>query len=148
MAAKEIAAILIKIFKNGNKLLICGNGGSAAMSQHFAAELIGKFEYDRKALPAIALTTDTSILTAISNDSDFVYVFSRQIEALGKPGDVLITLSSTGKSKNITEAIRTAALNNLKTIVFPMLGNSTAEVQEFQLKLMHDTCRLVEEQFK
>ena len=98
---------------NGNKILICGNGGSAADSQHIAAELVGRFEKERRAIPAIALSTDTSILTAIANDYQYQNIFSRQIEALGKKGDILLAISTSGNSPNILMAIETANENGL-----------------------------------
>ena len=108
---------LISAFEHGNKVLLCGNGGSAADAQHIAAELVGRFELDvRKALPAIALTTDTSVLTAVSNDYGYDNVFSRQVEALGTPGDVLIALSTSGNSKNIVKAIEKANAQGMTTI--------------------------------
>ena len=93
---------IVRAFKNGNKVLICGNGGSAADSQHFAAEFVNAFsrDLDRKALPAMALSTDTSILTSIANDFEFENIFARQVAAYGKPGDVLVVLTTSGSSKN------------------------------------------------
>src|SRR5579863_3244655 len=96
--ANEIADICVKSLRNGNKIFFAGNGGSAADAQHLAAELVGKLNFDRPPLAALALTTDTSILTAIGNDYGFEHVFSRQIEALGKPGDVLVAMSTSGNS--------------------------------------------------
>lgn len=147
--AKRIADVMIRAFKKGNKLMICGNGGSAAEAQHLAAELVCRFERDRRALPAIALTTDSSILTAWPNDNrdGFEQIFARQIEALGKPGDVLLSLSTSGKSKNCLAAMATAKKKKLIVIDFPRRGSSTATVQEYQLKLIHHVCRLVEKAF-
>ena len=150
MTAEEIAKIIIKAFKNGNKLLIVGNGGSAAQSQHLAAELVGKFEHKRKPLPALALTTDTSILTAIANDSNFNQVFRRQVEALGKQEDILLALTTSGKSENILQAQDAARLRGMKVVSLPYdFGKemSTAEIQEVHLKMIHDICRIVEEAF-
>src|SRR3990167_7729384 len=95
---------IIDCFERGNKILICGNGGSAAEAQHFSSELVGHFEIKRKALPAIALTTDSSTLTAIGNDDGYENVFSRQVEALGNKGDILFILSTSGKSQNCLKA--------------------------------------------
>ena len=148
MTAKSIAKELIACFKRGNKLMICGNGGSAAEAQHFAAELVGNFEQKRQALSAIALTTDTSILTAIANDFNFTYIFTRQVEALGKEDDILILLSTSGKSHNVISAKVTAEERGLKVIDFPRKGNSTAKIQEYQLKLIHDVCRITEKAFE
>jgi len=145
--ATKIADRIINTIRSGNKILICGNGGSASQSQHFAAELIGKFEHVRQALPAIALTTDTSALTAIGNDFGFQFVFSRQVEALGKQGDLIIGISTSGKSKNVILAYKEAGLRGMGIIDFPREGNTTSEVQEYQLKLMHDICRKVEYDF-
>jgi len=144
---KEIAKKLINCFNNGNKLLICGNGGSASMAQHMAAELVCTFEHNRRALPAIALTTDTSIITAWSNDRDYRGIFYRQIEALGKPFDVLIVLSTSGRSQNCNMAIQLAQKKLITVIDFPRKGKKTAKIQEYQLKLIHDVCRIVEKAF-
>ena len=112
MTKSKIVKILINAFKGGNFLYICGNGGSASMAQHFAAEFMGKFEHARQPLPAIALTTDTSFLTSYPNDfSDgFERIFARQVEALGRKGDVLIALSSSGRSKNTLASAAARAL--------------------------------------
>lgn len=148
MSKNSIVKTIVDAFERGNKLLICGNGGSAAMAQHMAAEFICKFEHNRQPLPAIALTTDTSILTAIGNDFGFDHIFSRQITALRKPGDVLLLLSTSGKSENIIVAKNRAELwKELIIIDFPRKGKSTAKIQEYQFKLMHDVCREVERHF-
>lgn len=99
---------IISAFKSGHKLFFCGNGGSAADSQHIAAEFVGRFQKERKAWPAIALTTDSSALTALGNDYTFDIVFSRQLQALGQKGDVLIAISTSGNSKNVLEAVKQA----------------------------------------
>ncbi|MGC8608975.1 MAG: SIS domain-containing protein, partial [Thermoplasmata archaeon] len=104
----EIAESIIKTIENGNKLIVFGNGGSAADSQHFVAEMTGHFARERRALPAIALTTNTSSLTAIANDYSYDYVFSRQIEALSVKGDYVVGISTSGNSKNVIEAIKKA----------------------------------------
>lgn len=147
MTVKDIAKQIIDCFKKGNKCLIIGNGGSAAQAQHMAAEFICKFEYEREPLPAIALTTDTSNITSIANDFGYQYIFTRQIRALGKPGDVLISLSTSGKSINVNMANDCAKENGLIVIDFPRKGSSTAKIQENQLKLIHDICRMVEKEF-
>ena len=100
--------LYLEAFKKNNKLLICGNGGSASDAQHFSAELVGRFKKDRVSLPAIALNTDTSSITAIANDYDYKMVFSRQIEGLGQKGDILLAISTSGNSQNIKEAIKIA----------------------------------------
>lgn len=112
------ADLLTETFRTGSKVLICGNGGSAADSQHFAAEFVSAFSRDiqRQALPALALTVDTSILTAFSNDFSFENVFARQVEAHGRPGDVLVALTTSGSSKNCLAAVRVAMRQGLKTI--------------------------------
>ncbi|MDO8551399.1 MAG: SIS domain-containing protein [bacterium] len=144
MRAKEIARILIKAFKNGGKVLICGNGGSAAEAQHFSTELMVKHKLFRKPLPAISLNTDTSLLTAHANDFDFETIFSRQVEALAKPEDVVIGISSSGKSKNVNLALKEARKQGAAVIDFPREGKGTTQVQEFQLKLIHQICEIVE----
>src|SRR5256885_1804769 len=117
-AARKIAAAIIAALRSGNKLLIIGNGGSAADAQHIAAEIIGRYKQDRPAYAAIALTTDTSALTAMANDYGFEQVFARQVEGLGQRGDVLLALSTSGRSPNILAALRTARTRGLVTIGF------------------------------
>jgi D-sedoheptulose 7-phosphate isomerase len=144
----------------GNKILIAGNGGSAADAQHIAAEFIGRYEKDRPSLPAIALTVDTSALTAISNDYGFEAVFSRQIEGLGQKGDIFIGISTSGNSKNIIKAVETAYKKGLKIILF--LGKDggilrgkgdvdlivpsqrTARIQEMHILFGHIICSFAE----
>lgn len=150
-------------FTQNNKVLFFGNGGSAADSQHIAAEFIGRFMKERRALPAIALTTDTSILTALGNDYTFDIVFARQIAGLGRPGDVAFGISTSGNSKNVIEGIKQAKKMGLKTIsltggsggmLAPLTDISlivpskeTARIQESHLCLAHTICELVENQF-
>jgi D-sedoheptulose 7-phosphate isomerase len=125
----EKSVLLIKeCLENGGKILLCGNGGSAADSQHIAAELIGRFSFNRKALAAIALTTDTSALTAIGNDFSFDEIFSRQVEGLGKKDDILIGFSTSGKSRNVLKAMQVAKVLHLKTIAF--LGEHGRDIGE------------------
>ncbi len=125
----EKSVLLIKeCLENGGKILLCGNGGSAADSQHIAAELIGRFSFNRRALSAIALTTDTSALTAIGNDFSFDEIFSRQVEGLGKKDDILIGFSTSGKSKNVLKAMQVAKTLQLKTIAF--LGEHGRDIGE------------------
>lgn len=159
-ASQEIADICVKSLRNGNKILFCGNGGSAADCQHLAAELIGKLNFNRPPLAAISLTTDTSILTAIGNDYGFQYVFSRQIQALGKPGDVLIAMSTSGNSPNVLKAIEVAkskgitvigmtgefggAMNDICDFIDKAPFNSTQLIQEHQIILGHAFCGLIE----
>src|SRR5580765_8696835 len=115
---ETVTNVIVKAFKNGNKVLFCGNGGSAADAQHLAAEFSGRFYKDRKALPAEALHCNTSYLTAVANDYSYDVIYSRIIEGLGKPGDVLIGLTTSGNSKNIIEAFKTARENGMTTIGF------------------------------
>ncbi len=142
----NLTNIIISAFKKEKKLLICGNGGSAADAQHFASELIGRYEKERSSFPAIALTTDTSAITSISNDFGFDNVFSRQIEGLGKPGDVLIVISTSGNSKNLIRAIETAKKNNVRCVA--LLGNQGGLISEMvDLKIIISskrTCRIQE----
>src|SRR6059058_1678473 len=112
----QAGLMLAQALKSGNKALACGNGGSAADAQHFAAELVGRFERERPGMPAVALTTDSSALTAIANDYDYDRVFSKQVEALGAAGDVLLAISTSGNSRNIVEAVRAAQSKDLAVI--------------------------------
>jgi D-sedoheptulose 7-phosphate isomerase len=116
--ARKIAAAIVGALRSGNKLLIVGNGGSAADAQHIAAEIVGRYKQDRPGYAAIALTTDTSALTSIANDYGFEQVFARQVEGLGARGDVLLALSTSGKSPNILAALRTARVRGLVTVGF------------------------------
>ncbi len=156
-AAEAIVAAL----KNGRSVLVFGNGGSAADAQHFAAELVGRYEQERKAWPAVALTTDTSALTAIGNDYGFDRVFARQIEALGRAGDVAIGISTSGRSPNVLRALEAANAGGLLTIALTGRGGEagkiarlhvrvdeerTARVQEVHATLLHAICELVDEE--
>jgi len=125
---RETVEAVKDCLRNGNKLLIAGNGGSAADSQHFAAELMGKFLKERRPFAAVALTTDTSMLTAWSNDASFETVFARQVEALGKPGDVFIAISTSGNSKNLVAALKKAKELGLRTV--GLLGNAGGAMKE------------------
>lgn len=158
-----IARITIVSIKEGGKVLFCGNGGSAADSQHLAAELVGRFERERKALPAIALTTDSSILTAVSNDYGFERVFERQVEALGKSGDIFIGISTSGSSKNVLRAMEKAKGMGLTGVLFcggkkgpiedfadytlRIPSERTVLVQEGHMAAGHILCDLVESAF-
>ena len=151
---------IIKCFSTGNKIIIFGNGGSAADAQHIVAEFIGRFQKERKSLPAIALTTDSSILTSLSNDYSYDVVFSRQCESLVSKGDVVIGISTSGKSKNVEEGIKTA--KNLGAITIGLLGGeggiiskivdipiivestNTARIQEVHRVIYHIICGIVE----
>ena len=161
-AINATANMLVAAFKGGKKVLICGNGGSAADSQHFAAEFVNAFsrDLDRKALPAISLTTDTSILTSIANDFEFENVYSRQVEAYGLPGDVLIVLTTSGASKNCLKAIDIANSMGLTTITFTkekgqvstqaqisieVPSQNTQHIQECHMLAYHVITELVED---
>jgi len=124
----QAAGLIIEAYQKGNKLLLCGNGGSAADAQHIAAELVGRFKKERRGLAAIALTTDTSIMTAVANDYWYDLLFARQVEALGEKGDILIGISTSGNSVNIIRAIETAKLKELKTVGF--LGSDGGKLKD------------------
>lgn len=156
------ARLIIDAMRSGGKLLIFGNGGSAADAQHIAAELAFKMGRERQALPAIALTTDTSLLTAISNDRSFDYVFARQIQAIGRKEDIVLAISTSGNSPNVIEAVRQASLLGIKTI--GLLGNAggkiaemvdlplvvphpdTPRIQEVHITISHIICQLIEDE--
>ena len=156
--SRKIADICIKALKNGNKIMLCGNGGSAADAQHIAAELVGKLNYNRPPLAAIALTTNSSVLTAIGNDYGFESVFSRQILALGKAGDVLIAISTSGTSPNILKAMYRAkklgmniilltgknAIKYISYYVYCAPSKNTQTIQEYHIKLAHEFCAIIE----
>ncbi|MGB9031956.1 MAG: D-sedoheptulose 7-phosphate isomerase [Acidobacteriaceae bacterium] len=131
---ERIAAVMCRTILNGRKILWCGNGGSAADSQHLAAELVGRFLLDRRALPSIALTTDTSILTAIGNDHGYEHVFRRQVEALGVGGDLIVGLSTSGNSKNVVNALKTARELGLFTVGFT--GQSGGAMANFSDEIL------------
>jgi phosphoheptose isomerase len=153
-----------RCLRSGNKLLVCGNGGSAADAAHFATELVVRFAKDRPAQPAICLASDGGLLTAAGNDYGFDEIFARQVAAFGQPGDVLICLTTSGKSKNVVRALEEAKARKLKTIA--LLGrdggstigmadidllvssNSTARVQEAHQVLLHVLCELIESRIK
>ncbi len=157
---EKCAELILKIFQHGGKVLICGNGGSAADSQHIAAEFVGRFETERIALPAIALTTDTSALTALANDYDFERIFSRQVEALANKGDCLIAISTSGNSPNVVSSVMTARNKGCKII--GMTGTNgkklaslsdacilipserTARIQEAHITIAHIWCELID----
>ena len=157
---QAILATLLNCFRSGGKVLLCGNGGSAALCQHLAAEFVVRFRSVRHPLPAIALTTDTSCLTAGANDFGFDSVFARQVEALGQPADVLITCSTSGESTNVLAAAKEAATKELTTIglcgtpgsslasicdhVLEVESNETARVQEVHLFAAHTLCGYIE----
>ena len=157
----ECAGIIYQTIKDGGKILICGNGGSAADAQHLAAEFVGRFERERRALPAIALTTDTSALTALANDYDFERIFARQVEALAKPGDCLIAISTSGNSPNVIRAVMEGRKSGCKIIGLTGANGKklasltdgcilieherTARVQEAHITVGHIWCEIIEE---
>ena len=159
-SAREIAATIIAALRSGNKLLIIGNGGSAADAQHIAAEIVVRYKQDRPANAAMALTTDTSALTAIANDYGFEQMFARQVAGLGQPGDVLLALSTSGRSLNVLAALRTARERGLITIGFTGKGEAlaalcdhlliapsddTAIIQQIHLTVAHGICDEIEQ---
>ena len=157
----RVVDLLAAAFRHGRRVLVFGNGGSASDAQHVAAEFVGRFQKERRAVAAIALTTDTSILTAIGNDDAFEQVFARQIEALGESGDVAIGITTSGGSKNVVEAFAAAKDRGLTTVAVTgrdggdagrmadvhlnVPDRSTARVQEVHRTLLHVICELVEE---
>jgi len=160
---EEAGELATKTLKNGGKILICGNGGSAADSQHIAAELSGRFKKERIALAGIALTTDTSALTAIGNDYGYEYVFSRQVEALANEGDLLIGISTSGNSLNVIKAIESAKkigckvvtltgksggeMKNLGDVNIVIPSNDTPRIQEMHIMVGHMICAIIDEEF-
>lgn len=160
----EAAALMLECLDGGGKILSCGNGGSAADAQHFASELLNRFETERASLPAIALTTDSSTLTSIANDRSYDEVFSRQVSGLGRPGDVLLAISTSGASPNVTHAVRAAQRAGMRVValtgrdggpVSRSLGKAdielrvpharTARIQEIHLLAIHCLCRLLDD---
>jgi len=158
---EKIANLMIKALKDNNKILWCGNGGSAADSQHLSTELVSRLMFNRPAIPSIALTTNTSMLTAHANDFGFDSIFSRQVEALGNPGDVLIAISTSGNSENLIQAVQTAKSNQILTIAlsgknggkiknladFSIIvpSDSTQRIQEGHITIGHILCDLIEQ---
>lgn len=159
IAAKE----LIRCLENSGKVLVCGNGGSAADGQHMAAELVSKYRKERRGLPVIALNTNTSTLTAIGNDYDFSRVFARQVEALGKDGDVLFAISTSGNSKDVVAAIEEAhkkdmvviglagetggEMSGMCDVLIKVPSGDTPRIQESHILIIHIICDLVERSF-
>jgi D-sedoheptulose 7-phosphate isomerase len=142
----EIATLLISCFRRGGKLLLCGNGGSAADAQHVAAELVGRFALERAPISAIALTTDSSILTAVGNDWEFNEVFARQVRALARPGDVVVGISSSGRSQNVVRALTAARERGAHTLGFVgQHGGPIAELCELSFHAPHDCTPRIQE---
>jgi len=149
------------VFDGGGKILLCGNGGSAADAQHLAAEFVNRFRMERRPLPAIALTTDTSVITSIANDYHFDQVFSKQVQALARPGDLVVGISTSGNSPNVVEALAAARRLGARTVAFTgarpgkmdlhsdlvlsVASADTPRIQEVQIFLGHILCDLVEE---
>lgn len=160
---EETAAMIFDCFQNGGKILICGNGGSAADAQHLAAEFVGRYEKERRGLAAIALTTDSSALTALANDYSFERIFARQVEALARPSDVLIGISTSGNSPNVLAAMMTAREIGCATIGLTGAGGKklaglcdaailvsatrTARIQEAHLFILHSWCEIIDAKF-
>lgn len=160
---KEISNIVLETIKSGAVIYLCGNGGSAADAQHVAAELVGKFLHPRKAFAAQALTTNTSILSAVANDYNFSQIFERQVLALMRPGDILVGLSTSGESENVLKAIKTAKQLKCKTIGFTgnadsqllhevdiclqVPSSSPPRIQEMHIFVWHLICEYVESQY-
>lgn len=158
----EAGRMMAGALRAGRKVLAFGNGGSAADAQHFAAELVNRYGFERPALPAIALTTDSSILTSVANDTDFRNVFRRQVEALGAPGDVALAISTSGNSENVLEAVEASRERGLRTIGLTGRGGGllraridlcltvpheeTARIQEVHAVIVHLLCQMVEEE--
>jgi len=160
---QEACEISLNTINSGNKILLCGNGGSAADAQHIAAEFTGRYKVERKGLPAIALTTDTSALTAIGNDYGYDKVFERQVEALAQPGDLIIGISSTGNSENVVKAFQRGKDKGCKTLGFSGKGggkfndncdlnliipsDNTPRVQEMHILIGHIICQVIDNNF-
>lgn len=141
--------LLENTVKNGNKVLSCGNGGSAADAQHFSSEFINRFHQDRKSIPAIALTTDSSTITSIANDYSYDEIFSRQISSLGQPGDILLAISTSGNSANVARAMQEASKRNMHTLALTGRdGGKMAELiqgQDIELRVPSDTTARIQE---
>ena len=159
-AVAQAADLISAAYADGGKVLVFGNGGSAADAQHFAAELVGRFERDRPGMAALALTTDTCVLTSVANDYGFERVFARQVEALGRAGDVAVAISTSGSSPNVIGAVREAAARGLRTVALTGRDGGplaalvdvhinvphaiTCRVQEVHMTLLHAVCEIVE----
>ena len=163
---KKFLDFVIKTLKKGNKIILFGNGGSASDAQHIAAELVVKYKKKRKSIPAISLSTDTSALTAIGNDFSFNEIFSRQIESIGKPGDIAIGITTSGKSKNVINALKLAKkkkiisviltkkkypnkqhLKKISDLILGVPANETARIQELHILVGHLMCAVIDEVF-
>jgi D-sedoheptulose 7-phosphate isomerase len=157
------SSMLNQVLLSGYKILVCGNGGSASDAQHFSSELLNRYDRDRPGLPAIALTTDSATLTSIANDYDYRQIFSKQVSALGQPGDLLLAISTSGQSPNIVEAIQAAKENEMQIIALTgkdggamsqvlddnsieirVPSNVTARIQEVHILVIHILCELLD----
>lgn len=161
---EQASLLVVETLKNGNKVLLCGNGGSAADAQHIAAELTGRYKSERRGLPGIALTTDTSALTAIGNDYGYDRVFDRQVEALANKGDLIIGISTSGNSKNIVSALKLGRELGCKTLGFSgrdggamnevcdvnliVPSNDTPRIQEMHILFGHTICQIIDNEYK
>ncbi len=145
-ALQNIISTVVETINAGQTILVCGNGGSAADAQHFAAELTGRYEHDRQGYPAIALTTDSSAITSIGNDYGFEFIFSRQLEALGRKKDLLIAISTSGNSENVINAVKLAKEMGIKTIgLLGRNGGALAELVDFPLTIAIDKTARIQE---
>ncbi len=156
----ETSSICIKALQNGRKIMLAGNGGSAGDSQHIAGELVNRFHFDRDGLAAVALTTDTSVITAIANDYDYNQIFSRQIESIGKPGDIFFAITTSGNSGNIITAAKAANKIGVKVVgltgedggqlaefcdvLIAVPSKGTPEIQEIHILVAHMVCSIIE----
>lgn len=159
---EKIAHAIVECFRNGGKLIFFGNGGSAADAMHLAAEYVNKFSKQRQSLPALALSTNFAVITAIANDFDYRYIFKRQLESLAQPNDLVICLSTSGESKNAVEAMKHCREKNIRTVAFtgntgnsvaklahfyfPIPSADTPRIQETYLLINHILCELVDEE--
>ena len=159
---QKASELAVETLKNGNKILICGNGGSAADAQHIAAELTGRYKTERRGLPGIALTTDTSALTAIGNDYGYDRVFDRQVESLANKGDLIIGISTSGNSKNVINALNVGkelgcktlgltgrdggAMNDICDINLVIPSNDTPRIQEMHILFGHTICQIIDDE--
>ena len=160
---EEASLLVLETLKNGNNILLCGNGGSAADAQHIAAELTGRYKSDRRGLPAISLTTDTSALTSIGNDYGYDRIFDRQVEALANKGDLIIGISTSGNSQNVINALKKAKELDCKTLGFSgrdggamnevcdinliVPSNDTPRIQEIHILIGHIICQIIDNEF-
>lgn len=160
---QEVSTLIVDALKNGNKVLLCGNGGSAADAQHIAAELTGRYKTERRGLPGIALTTDTSALTAIGNDYGYDRIFDRQVESLAVKGDVIIGISTSGNSKNVVSALKLGqelgcktigltgrdggAMNEVCDINLVVPSDNTPRIQEMHILFGHTICQIIDNNF-